>query len=147
MLSVSCAFVESWYFGKSWKMFVWIRMIYDVKLWLQILDSACCRRGKARLVCGQTHPWSDQGWICQGTGYADQAARPQLPKAKLAEGKFIWPSRWLGKLQMREKEGELLPCLCNSLVVWNFVHSVVTLTSPPEFQGSFILNFSQLARW
>ena len=48
----------------------------------------------------------DQGWICQGTGCADQAARLQRPKANPAMCRFIGFSRWLGELQMREIKSE-----------------------------------------
>ena len=61
----------------------------------------------------QTRPWSDQGWICQRSGYADQAARLQPPKAKPAESRFIGLSPLAGELQSeRRKKGGIYIYIC-----------------------------------
>jgi len=68
----------------------------------------------------QTRPWSDQGWICQRSGYADQAARLQPPKAKPAESRFIGLSPLAGELQSerRKKGGIYIYIYVYSKEVW-----------------------------
>ena len=96
---------------------------YEVKVRCQTAP----RESRGGICLDRTCPWSDQGWIGQRSGCADQAAGSQPPKAKPLEHRFIGLACWLRSfgVKEREKKAEGSSCLFSSRSLWDFVNVCV----------------------